>query len=75
MPANLKDAKYLHRTIGQMYATIKYGKNAMGSYASQLDVKQRWMVIAYIKKVQAENGGAKFTMGDTPSTTDSTIQK
>ena len=69
MPANLKDAKYLHRTIGQMYAAIKYGKNAMGSYASQLDIKQRWMIIAYIKKVQAENGGDPFTMGSVAETT------
>ncbi|HEY1032385.1 MAG TPA: cytochrome c [Flavipsychrobacter sp.] len=63
MPANLKDAKYLHMTAGTMYAAIKYGKNSMGSYASQLDVKQRWMVIAYIKKVQADNGGDAYTFG------------
>lgn len=35
----------------------------MGSYASQLDAKQRWMVIAHIKKTQAANGGDAFTMG------------
>ncbi len=62
MPANLKDAKYLHMPQGQMYAAIKYGKNMMGSYAAQLDIKQRWMVIAYIKKVQSENGGDAFTL-------------
>jgi mono/diheme cytochrome c family protein len=63
MPANFKDAKYLHMSVGQMYAAIKYGKNMMGSYAGQLDPHQRWMVIAYIKKNQAENGGDAFTMG------------
>lgn len=63
MPANFKDAKYLHMPVGQMYAAIKFGKNMMGSYAGQLDPKQRWMVIAYIKKMQAENGGEAFTMG------------
>jgi hypothetical protein len=26
----------------------------MGSYTSQLDAKQRWMVIAYIKSKQAK---------------------
>jgi hypothetical protein len=26
----------------------------MGSYASQLDAKQRWMVIAYIKSKQGK---------------------
>jgi len=63
MPANFKDAKYLHIPVGQMYAAVKYGKNMMGSYASQLDIKQRWMVIAYIKKTQADNGGDAFTFG------------
>jgi len=60
MPANFKDGKYLHMPVGQMYAAVKYGKNMMGSYASQLDIKQRWMVIAYIKKMQSENGGDAF---------------
>jgi hypothetical protein len=57
-PANFKDAKYINMPVGTMYHAIMYGKNLMGSYASQLDEKQRWMVLAYIKKVQAENGGA-----------------
>jgi mono/diheme cytochrome c family protein len=63
MPANFKDAKYTHMPMGQMYAAVKYGKNMMGSYASQLDTRQRWMVVAYIKKVQSENGGDAFTLG------------
>jgi len=64
MPANFKDAKYLHMPVGQMYAAVKYGKNMMGAYASQLDIKQRWMVIAHIKKMQSENGGDAFTFGE-----------
>jgi mono/diheme cytochrome c family protein len=78
MPANFKDAKYLHMPVGQMYAAIKYGKNMMGSYASQLDIKQRWMVLAYIKKVQSENGGDAFTYGEAapaPAATDTTKAK
>lgn len=62
-PANFKDGKYLHMPVGQMYAAIKYGKNMMGSYASQIDIKQRWMILAYIKKVQSENGGDAFAFG------------
>jgi hypothetical protein len=68
MPANFKDAKYLHMPVGQMYAAVKFGKNMMGSYASQLDIKQRWMVIAYIKKMQAANGGDPFTFGTSTAT-------
>jgi len=44
---------------GTLYHVMTYGKNLMGSYASQLDRKQRWMVAQYIKSKQAEkNGGA-----------------
>ena len=66
MPANLVQGKYLTMDEGTIYAAIKYGKNAMGSYASQLDVYQRWQVIAYIKKFQSENGGAAFALGTGP---------
>ncbi len=38
---------------GQMFYSVTYGKNMMGSYASQLSRKQRWMVIKYIKEKQA----------------------
>ncbi len=37
---------------GQMFYSLTYGKNLMGSYASQLSRKQRWQVIAYIKAQQ-----------------------
>lgn len=37
---------------GQMFYSLAYGKNTMGSYASQLNRKQRWMVIRYIKNKQ-----------------------
>jgi mono/diheme cytochrome c family protein len=53
-PATLVgDAKYETMPEGQMYYSVTYGKNKMGSYASQLDTRQRWMVIAYIKAKQA----------------------
>jgi len=56
-PATLVgDAKYESMPEGQMYYSVTYGKNKMGSYASQLDTRQRWMVIEYIKSQQ---GGAK----------------
>jgi mono/diheme cytochrome c family protein len=65
------DAKYQAMAEGTMFHSITYGKNAMGSYASQLNTKQRWMVIAYIKSKQA--AGAK-TAGTTTGT-DSTGKK
>jgi mono/diheme cytochrome c family protein len=48
------DAKYEAMPEGQMFYSVAYGKNLMGSYASQLSRKQRWMVIKYIKMTQAK---------------------
>ena len=59
--ANLVDAKYKAMPEGQMFQSITYGKNMMGSYASQLSSQQRWMVIAYIKSKQSENVAAAKT--------------
>lgn len=64
MPANFNAPDKMHMPVGQMYAAIKFGKNMMGSYASQLDIRQRWQVIAYIKQAQSKlEGGDAFTMG------------
>lgn len=46
---------------GQMFYSLTYGKNLMGSYASQLSRKQRWMVIKYIKNKQKEAKAAAAT--------------
>ncbi|HVU53992.1 MAG TPA: cytochrome c [Puia sp.] len=52
-PATLVgDARYESMPEGQMYYSVTYGKNKMGSYASQLNTHQRWMVIGYIKSKQ-----------------------
>lgn len=50
------------KTEGTIYHVLTYGKNLMGSYASQLDRKQRWMVAQYIKAKQlAAKSGATTT--------------
>jgi mono/diheme cytochrome c family protein len=58
-PATLVgDAKYEAMPEGQMFYSVTYGKNKMGSYASQINTKQRWMVIAYIKSKQSAGKSA-----------------
>jgi mono/diheme cytochrome c family protein len=54
---DLADGTYFH--------SITYGKGAMGSYASQLNTMQRWMVIAYIRSKQ---GAAATTTAAKPDT-------
>lgn len=52
-PKNLaSDPLMLAMPDGQMFYSITYGRNTMGSYASQLTVKQRWQIIHYIRSVQ-----------------------
>ena len=50
--ANLTLAQYVKMPEGTMFHSITYGKNNMGSYASQLSRMQRWMVIQYVKSKQ-----------------------
>ena len=50
-------------TEGTMFHSVTYGKNLMGSYASQLNPKQRWEVIAYIKSKQVGAAKADSTAG------------
>lgn len=57
-PATLAgDPKYDAMPDGQMFYSVTYGKNLMGSYASQLTRTQRWAVIAYIKSKQPKTAG------------------
>ena len=53
---------------GQMFYSVTYGKNTMGSYASQLNIKQRWMVIAYIKSKQSGTAAMATKPADSTAT-------
>lgn len=61
-------AQYENMPDGQMFYSVQYGKNLMGSYASQLSRKQRWSIIHYIKAKQAEAKGGSAA----PAAQDST---
>lgn len=39
-------------TEGSIYHVIMYGKNLMGSHASQLTHKERWQVVQYVEKLR-----------------------
>lgn len=73
-PANLLGGIYLNMPAGQMFYSVSYGKNLMGSYASQLSTTQRWMVVQYIKIKQAEKSGGTDAAAK-PAAADSTAKK
>jgi mono/diheme cytochrome c family protein len=74
--ANLTDPKYWKPESdtskngladGTMFYSITYGKNTMGSYASQLSKDNRWRVIKYIRTLQeAAGAGAAKTAAPAP---------
>ena len=66
-PKNFMDAAMKAMPEGTMFHSVTYGKGQMGSYASQLNTKQRWEVIAYIKSKQFPGGAA-------PTAADSTAK-
>jgi len=64
-PATLVgDAKYESMPEGQMFYSITYGKNLMGSYASQLTRDQRWAIIHYIKAKQGKTAAPATAIAD-----------
>ncbi|MBA3674207.1 MAG: cytochrome c [Chitinophagaceae bacterium] len=74
--ANLKLDQYIKQAEGQMYHVVTYGKGNMGSYAAQLDKKQRWMVVQYVKSEQTKgSAAAKDNSSSTTAAKDSTAKK
>lgn len=72
--ANFKLDQYKKLPEGTMFHVATYGKGNMGSYASQLSKKQRWMVVQYIKSQQAKDAGSKIDSANV-ATKDSTAKK
>ena len=63
---------------GTMFHSITYGKNNMGSYASQLNREQRWMVIKYVRTLQgplSTGAAADSTNKAMPADSASTAKK
>lgn len=63
--ANLTADAYIKMADGTMYHSIFYGKNNMGSYASQLSRTQRWQLVQYIRTLQPKQEAAKATADTT----------
>ena len=41
-------------TAGSIYHVIMYGKNLMGSHASQTTYTERWQIVQYVEKLRSE---------------------
>ncbi len=77
-PKDLMGADMKALPEGTMFHSVTYGKGQMGSYASQLSTKQRWMIIHYVKEKQGLTTGGAAAADSTKtaaSVTDSTTKK
>ena len=63
--ANLTLDTYVKMADGTMFHSLTYGKNNMGSYASQLSRQQRWMIMKYIRTLQPKPAVAVAAVADT----------
>lgn len=52
IPPAFTSANLQNLSEGKMYHSIHYGKNMMGSHASQLTSTERWKIIQYVKSLQ-----------------------
>lgn len=68
MPKNFMADDMKKMSDGTMFHSVTYGKGAMGSYASQLNTMQRWMVIAYVKSKQGVGAAMDTAKGKQPVT-------
>jgi len=68
-PSYFTDA-ILNLPEGKRYHTLMFGKNMMGSYASQLSYKDRWLVLSYVQKMQDDFKAGQA--GKTDPATDNT---
>ncbi len=53
-PPSYNSDRLKNLPAGKMYHSITYGKNLMGSYASQVAPKERWKIIRYIQTLQKQ---------------------
>lgn len=54
---------------GRIFYVMTYGQNNMGSYASQLDRKQRWMIVQYIRSLEPKVAATPATEAPKADTT------
>jgi len=52
--AGVPDYKTRDITEGSVFHVEAYGRNMMGSYANQLNQKERWQVARYVMKLRSE---------------------
>ena len=70
--ANLHDQRLIEMTDGEIFNTITYGKNLMGPYGANIDIQDRWAIIAYLRALQRSH---LATIDDVPAEKRASLNK
>jgi mono/diheme cytochrome c family protein len=70
--ANFHDKRLVTMPDGEIYNTITNGKTLMGAYGGQIDMPDRWAIIAYLRALQRSR---LASLEDVPETIRSTLKK
>ena len=62
-PPNLIEQRYIEKPAGYIFEVATKGFGLMASYAAELDVNERWAVVAYLRALQLAQTA---TVGDVP---------
>jgi mono/diheme cytochrome c family protein len=50
--ANFHDQRLINMADGEIFNTITHGKNLMGAYGPNVEVQDRWAIIAYVRALE-----------------------
>jgi mono/diheme cytochrome c family protein len=70
--ANLHDQRLIEMTDGEIFNTITHGKNLMGAYGANIDIQDRWAIIAYVRALQRSR---LSTIDDVPASARAALNK
>ena len=69
--ANFHEARLVSMTDGEIFNTITYGKNLMGPYGANIEIEDRWSIVAYLRALQRSR---LSTMDDVPEPQKAALQ-
>jgi hypothetical protein len=67
--ANLHDPRIVQMTDGELFWVITHGRNLMGPYASQIEIEDRWAIVAYLRALQLAALGSQEDLASATSGT------
>jgi mono/diheme cytochrome c family protein len=69
---NLHDKRMVLMPDGEIFNTLSWGKGLMQGYAGQIDLEDRWAIVAYVRALQLARLGSS---NDVPATAQAALRK